>query len=290
MDSLPAEVVLQAVLNGLILGGIYSLVAGGLTLVLGVMGIINVAHGELLMVSMFATYYAVTLLGLSPYVAMLLVIPLMFILGAVIFSGFIMPILTAPPINQILLTVALSLLLQNVALLALGGDYLTLSIPLTERTVPVYGAILSLPQILAFVLSVIATGACYAILRHTDFGRALRAVAQNRKGALLVGIDVRRVYLRAFALGCVLLGVAGPLLLPIYYVHPDVGSLFLLVAFVVVVMGGMGSFVGAFFAAMIIGLMESIAGLFVSSSLAPIANFSVFILVLLFRPSGLFRA
>jgi branched-chain amino acid transport system permease protein len=290
MESVPFEVILQAVLNGLIIGGIYALVAGGLTLVFGVMGIINVAHGDLLMVSMFATYYAVTLLGLSPYAAIFLVTPLMFLVGMVIFRGFIAPVLDAPIMNQILLTVALSLLLQNFAILAFGGDYLTLNIPLSDRSVTLLGAVLSLPQILAFVLSLVATAACYAMLRYTDFGRALRAVAQNRQGALLVGINVRTVYMLSFGLGCALLGIAGPLLAPIYYVHPDVGSLFLLVAFVVVVMGGLGNFVGALVAGLMIGVMESVAGVFVSSSLAPIANFAVFILVLLFRPSGLFRA
>jgi branched-chain amino acid transport system permease protein len=290
VESVPLEVVLQAVMNGLIIGGIYALVAGGLTLVFGVMGIINVAHGDLLMVSMFASYYAVTLLGLSPYAAIFLVSPIMFLVGMAIFRGFIVPVLDAPVMNQILLTVALSLLIQNIAALAFGGDYLTVDLPIADRTVDVLGAVLSLPQLLAFVLSLVATGACYAMLRYTDFGCALRAVAQNRQGAALVGINVRFVYMLAFGLGCGLLGVAGPLLTPIYYVHPDVGSLFLLVAFVVVVMGGLGNFLGALAAALIIGVMESVAGVFVSASLAPIANFAVFILALLFRPQGLFRA
>lgn len=289
MIWLPPEVVVQAVLNGLIMGGIYALVAGGLTLIFGVMGIINVAHGDLLMVSMFATYYAVTLLGLSPYVAILLVTPLMFIIGAGIFRGFIAPLLDAPEINQILLTVALSLLIQNVALLIFGGDYLTIDLPLANRTMTVYGAVISVPQILAFVFALLASGCCYLMLHHTDLGRAMRAVAQNPKGALLVGINVRHVHMLAFGLGSLLLGVAGPLLVPIYFVHTDVGSLFLLVAFVVVVMGGLGNFIGALVAGLIIGVTETVAGLFVSSSLAPIANFLAFVLVLLFRPRGLFQ-
>jgi branched-chain amino acid transport system permease protein len=290
MAGFPPEVILQSALNGLIMGGIYALVAGGLTLIFGVMGIINVAHGEFLMLSMFASYYSVTLLGLSPYLSILLVTPLMFIVGALIFRGFIVPVLNAPEINQILLTVALSLLLQNLALLAFGGDYLTVNIPLAQRTVTVLGAVLSWPQVFAFALSLLATTACYAVLRYTELGRSLRAVAQNRKGAILVGINVNRVYLVAFAAGSACVGIAGPLLVPIYYVHPDVGSLFLLVAFIVVVMGGLGNFAGALLAGLIVGVVESVAGLFLSLSLAPIANFAVFILVLLFRPSGLFRA
>jgi branched-chain amino acid transport system permease protein len=290
MTGFPPEVILQSALNGLIMGGIYALVAGGLTLIFGVMGIINVAHGEFLMLSMFASYYSVTLLGLSPYLSILLVTPLMFIVGALIFRGFIVPVLNAPEINQILLTVALSLLLQNLALLAFGGDYLTVNIPLAQRTVTVLGAVLSWPQVFAFALSLLATTACYAVLRYTELGRSLRAVAQNRKGAILVGINVNRVYLVAFAAGSACVGIAGPLLVPIYYVHPDVGSLFLLVAFIVVVMGGLGNFAGALLAGLIVGVVESVAGLFLSLSLAPIANFAVFILVLLFRPSGLFRA
>jgi len=208
----------------------------------------------------------------------------------IIFRTFISPVLNAPEINQVLLTVGISLLLQNVALLVFGGDYQSLKSQLSEETIPFMGAIITVPQAFAFVFSLIATAAYYFVLRCTDFGIAIRAVAQNRKGALLVGINVHRVYMLAFASGCACLGVAGPLLLPIYYVSPDVGSLFLLVAFVVVVMGGLGNFAGALLAGLIIGVVESVAGIFVSSSLAPIANFSVFILVLIFRPSGLFRS
>lgn len=289
MNFLTADVVVQAIANGLIMGAIYALVAGGLTLIFGVMGIINAAHGEFLMVSMFIAYFAMTLFGVSPYAAILIATPLMFVVGALIFRAFIVPVLDAPEINQILLTVGVSLLLQNLALLAFGGDYQSLKLPLAEQSLRLAGAVVTLPQALAFVLSLVTTVACWAVLRFTDYGRAARAVAQNRKGALLVGIDVRRVYLFAFAAGAACLGVAGPLLLPIYYVAPDVGSLFLLVAFVVVVMGGLGNFVGALVAGLIIGVVEMVAGLFVSSSLAPIANFIAFILVLVFRPQGLFQ-
>jgi branched-chain amino acid transport system permease protein len=290
MEYFHSEILIQAILNGLIMGGIYALVAGGLTLIFGVMGIINAAHGEFLMVSMFTALFAVNQIGLSPYVSILLATPLMFLLGLIIFRTFISPVLNAPEINQVLLTVGISLLLQNVALLVFGGDYQSLKSQLSEETIPFMGAIITVPQAFAFVLSLIATAAYYFVLRCTDFGIAIRAVAQNRKGALLVGINVHRVYMLAFASGCACLGVAGPLLLPIYYVSPDVGSLFLLVAFVVVVMGGLGNFAGALLAGLIIGVVESVAGIFVSSSLAPIANFSVFILVLIFRPSGLFRS
>jgi branched-chain amino acid transport system permease protein len=289
MAAVPAEVLIQALLNGLIMGGIYALVAGGLTLIFGVMGIINAAHGEFLMVAMFAAYFAANLLGLSPYASILIVIPLMLLFGALVYRLFIAPVLEAPEINQILLTVGLSLLLQNLALLAFGGDYRSLNLPLSDQTIPVFGAVLTVPQLLAFGLSLAATGTCYAVLRFTDFGRAVRATAQNRRGALLVGINVQRVYMFAFAAGCVCLAVAGPVLLPVYYVAPDVGSLFLVVAFIVVVMGGLGNFLGALLAGLLIGVIEALAGVFVSSSLAPIANFAAFILVMLFRPAGLFR-
>lgn len=287
---LSPELVAQALFNGVISGGIYALVAVGLTLIFGVMGIINVAHGDFLMVAMFASFYVVTALGMSPYAAILLVAPLMFVLGLIVFRTFISPVLKHPEINQILLTVALSLIIQNLALLAFGGDYRTVDIPLARRSVGVLGAVIGLPQLIAFALSVIAAGGLFAFLNWTDLGRAIRAVAQNPRGAALVGVNVRRVYLVTFGLGCACVGVAGPLLVPLYYVHPEVGSLFLLVAFLVVVMGGMGHFVGALLAGLIIGVVESLAGLFVSASLAPIANFVAFVLVLLFRPAGLFNA
>lgn len=289
MLGVPSEVVFQAVINGLILGGIYALVAGGLTLVFGVMGIINVAHGDLLMVSMFSAYYIVTLFGISPYIAILIVTPVMFVVGLLMYQVFLSPIITAPHINQILLTVALSLLIQNIAIFVFGGDYLSLNIPLSDKTVSIFGAILTVPQLLAFVLSLVTSAMFYMMLKHTDFGRSLRAVAQNRRGAMVVGINVPRAYMMSFGIGCAMLGIAGPLLLPIYYVHTDVGSLFLLVAFVVVVMGGLGNFLGALIAGLIIGVTEAVAGLVVSPSLAPISNFIIFILILLFRPAGLIR-
>lgn len=289
MLGVPSEVVFQAVINGLILGGIYALVAGGLTLVFGVMGIINVAHGDMLMVSMFSAYYIVTLFGISPYIAILIVTPVMFVVGLLMYQVFLSPIINAPHINQILLTVALSLLIQNIAIYVFGGDYLSLNIPLSDKTVSIFGAILTVPQVLAFVLSLVTSAMFYMMLKHTDFGRSLRAVAQNRRGAMVVGINVPRAYMMSFGIGCAMLGIAGPLLLPIYYVHTDVGSLFLLVAFVVVVMGGLGNFLGALIAGLIIGVTEAVAGLVVSPSLAPISNFVIFILILLFRPAGLIR-
>jgi branched-chain amino acid transport system permease protein len=289
MLGVPSEVVFQAVVNGLILGGIYALVAGGLTLVFGVMGIINVAHGDMLMVSMFSAYYIVTLFGISPYIAILIVTPIMFVVGLLMYQVFLSPIINAPHINQILLTVALSLLIQNIAIFVFGGDYLSLNIPLSDKTVSIFGAILTVPQLLAFVLSLVTSAMFYMMLKHTDFGRSLRAVAQNRRGAMVVGINVPRAYMMSFGIGCAMLGIAGPLLLPIYYVHTDVGSLFLLVAFVVVVMGGLGNFLGALIAGLIIGVTEAVAGLVVSPSLAPISNFIIFILILLFRPAGLIR-
>lgn len=289
MLGVPSEVVFQAVINGLILGGIYALVAGGLTLVFGVMGIINVAHGDMLMVSMFSAYYIVTLFGISPYIAILIVTPVMFVVGLLMYQVFLSPIINAPHINQILLTVALSLLIQNIAIYVFGGDYLSLNIPLSDKTVSICGAILTVPQVLAFVLSLVTSAMFYMMLKHTDFGRSLRAVAQNRRGAMVVGINVPRAYMMSFGIGCAMLGIAGPLLLPIYYVHTDVGSLFLLVAFVVVVMGGLGNFLGALIAGLIIGVTEAVAGLVVSPSLAPISNFVIFILILLFRPAGLIR-
>ena len=282
------ELLLQATVYGLIIGSIYALTASGLTLILGVLKIINVAHGEFLMVAMYVAYYLFTAFHLDPVLAIPLIATLLFLFGAVIFRLFIKPIMKAPEINQILLTIGLSIFLQNLALFLFTADYRTLNLSYSQKTIPIGDLAIGLPHFITFVVSVSITFGFYWFLKATNLGRSIRAAAQNRDAAILFGINVDRIYLITFSMGIACLGIAGPLLATFYYVTPTVGTILLLTAFVVVVIGGMGNFLGAFYGGLLIGLTQSIGAVFMPGSLSPVLTFIVFIVVLLFKPDGLF--
>lgn len=279
---------LQAVATGLVMGGIYALVATGLTLVFGVMKIINVAHGEFLTIAMYGSFFMHSLLGLDPYVSIALTLPLLFLFGMGFFRLLISPVLSASEMNQVLLTVGASIFLQNLLLFLFTADFRTINLAYSRIRFQLGPAAMDLPQVIAFASSIIVSLLLYWVIRYTDLGRWMRATSQNREAAVLSGIDVRRVYLLTFGLGTACVGIAGALLSGIYYITPSVGWLFLLTAFVVVVLGGMGNFLGALLGGFIIALTESIGALFMPISLAPVIKFLIFIVLLLFLPQGLF--
>jgi branched-chain amino acid transport system permease protein len=278
----------QAVMTGLVMGGIYALVAAGLTLIFGVMRIINLVHGEFLMMAMYGSFFMHRLLGVDPYISIVITLPLFFVAGGSFFSFLISPILSAPEINQILLTIGVSIFLQNLALLLFTADYRTILLAYSQIKFQIGPAVIDLPQLIAFVSSIVITLVLYWVLKSTEIGRSIRATSQNRQAAILCGINVHKIFLFTFGLGTACVGVAGSLLSGIFYITPSVGWLFLLTAFVVVVLGGMGNFVGALLGGFIIALTESVGSLFMPISLAPITKFIVFILILLLRPQGLF--
>ncbi len=278
----------QAIVTGLVMGGIYALVAAGLTLIFGVMRIINLVHGEFLMVAMYGSFFMNSLFGLDPYISVVLILPALFIVGSGFFHLLISPILSAPGINQILLTIGASIFIQNLALLLFTADFRTIALSYSRIKIQLGPGIIDLPQLVALLSSILLTVILYWLLKSTDLGRWIRAASQNREAALLAGIDVRRIYLFTFGIGTACVGVAGSLLSGIYYITPSVGWLFLLTAFVVVVLGGMGNFVGALLGGFIIALTESVGSLFIPIALAPVLKFIIFIVLLLFRPQGLF--
>jgi branched-chain amino acid transport system permease protein len=281
------EIFLQALVGGLSNAAVYALIAVGLTLVFGVMRIINFAHGEFLMIAMYAGYFAWSLLGIDPIVAILLVTPALMILGALLYSGVMRFALRVPEINQMAVTLGLSLLLQHLALVAFTGDNMLVTQSRAIAGVELGPVVVQVNQLIACGVSAILLGALYLVLRRTDFGLIMRAVAQSRDGAALSGIDVTGVYKWAMAVGIGTLGVAGPLLVSILYVNPHVGALFTLKAFVIVILGGLGNFTGALLGALIVGLAESIAGAWFSASVAAAVPFVILILILLTRPEGL---
>src|ERR671937_545772 len=258
-------VLIQAILSGVLIGGVYALTGVGLTLIFGVMRVINFAQGELVMVGMYATFWVFVLLGLDPFVSVLVTMPVLFLLGAILQRSLINRVLDALPQNQILLTIGIGLVLSNVAMLAFTSDYRILSTSYSSSSVALGAMRLSTPLIYCFLITAAITAALYWFLVKTDMGHAIRATAQDRDAAQLMGVNVRTMAVFAFGLGAALAGAAGALVAPIYYIYPQVGGAFTLKAFVVVVLGGMGSILGATLGGVILGAIESLAALFLSS-------------------------
>ena len=283
-------ILFPSVLNGLTTGAVYALIALGLTLIYGVLHIINFAHGAALMVALYAVYLLKAQLGIDPYLALPIVVPGMFVLGYALQRGIINRASHGKDENILLVTLGLSIVLENLALLMFKSDTRTVETSYTLTTVQIGPAFIALPKLVAFAGALVASGLLLWIVKRTDLGRAIRAVAKEKHGAKLMGIDVDHVYAMCFGIGLACLGAAACFLLPAYYVNPQVGSGFVLVAFTIVVLGGMGSFAGALVGGLLIGVVESIGGLFLGESLGQIGIFAIFIAVLLFRPQGLFGA
>jgi len=281
---------LQALLSGLTNGAIYALVAVGLTLVFGVMRIVNFAHGEFLMIAMYGGYLAFTYLGFDPIVSILIVAPVLMLFGLGLFEGLIRPAIRVPEINQMAVTLGLSLLLQYLALVVFKADNLLVTQDRSTASIWLGQVIIQMPQAIAALASVVLLGLFYVILRKTDLGLIMRVVSQSRDGAMLCGIDMRSTYRWAMAIGIGTLGVAGPLMVSVLYVNPHVGQLFTLKAFVIVIVGGMGSFGGVLLGALLVGLAESLAASWFTASVAAAVPFALLILVMLLRPEGLLPA
>lgn len=277
-----------AVINGILMGGIYTLVASGLTLIYGVLHIINFAHGSLLMVAMFGVFYLVTKLGMDPYLSLIVTMPAMFALGYVMYRYLIGKLSYGKDENILLITLGLSIVIENLALMFFSGDSRTISMSYSDKMFEVGPLLVGLPKVISFVAAMIMCALLGVFMSRTDTGRAIRAVAKERMGARLVGIDVDKIFAISFGLGMATLGAAASLLMPIFYVSPTTGHVFVMVAFTVVVLGGMGSFLGAVVGGLIVGLTESFGGLYLGESLGQIGISLIFILILLFRPSGLF--
>ncbi|MEW8979256.1 MAG: branched-chain amino acid ABC transporter permease [Symbiobacterium sp.] len=278
----------QNLVSGLLLGGMYALIGAGLALVYGVMDIVNMAHGAFLMVGMYTTYLLVTHLGIDPYVGIPITAPVLFLMGMLIQRLVIHRVATASHMNQILLTVGLSMVLVNTAQLLFTADYRQVRTSYAETVIRIGGVAMNLAYIISFAVAVAITVALYWYLMKSEFGRALRATAQDLHAAQLMGIDVQRVQMTAFGLGMALAGAAGALLTPVYYLYPTVGENFGLKAFTMVVLGGMGSVVGAALGGVTLALAESMGQIFVGHELKDAIGFIVFVLVLLLRPQGLF--
>jgi branched-chain amino acid transport system permease protein len=285
---LSPAILAAAILNGILTGAIYALVALGLTLIYGVLHIINFAHGALLTAALFAAYFAHRLIGLDPYAAALVLTPAFFLLGYGLQRFVIGPAGRGEDRNILLVTLGLAVVIENALLYAFRADTRTINLNYGFDVVDLGIAFLGLTRVIGFAVVLAVALVLWLLLSLTDIGKAMRAVAREKLGAELTGIDVAHVYAVTFGLGTACLAVAACLLIPTYYVNPHAGNAFVLVAFTIVVLGGMGSVTGSLLGGLLVGVIESLCGLYLGESLGQIGIFLMFILVLLFRPQGLF--
>lgn len=283
-----AASIVQAILTGLMQGGVYALISIGLTIIFGVLGIINFAHAEFLMLGMYAALVMFLSFSISPLLAFFLLLPAFLVIGALIQRTLIEPILDEQEDAQLILTFGILLILQNGALVFFGSNPRTMDIAYSSTAFNLWMFSVNQAKAMAFLFAVGASGATFAFLRFTEFGRAIRATANNSIAAEYAGIDVRRVYMAAFGLGIALTACAGALLVMYYPVSPTVGFNFIVLMFVVVVLGGLGSVKGALIAGLLIGIVESLSSVWLPLELQPATVFALFLLVVLLRPQGLF--
>lgn len=275
---------LQACVNGLMIGGFYSLMGMGQNIIFGVMKIINFCHGEMLMVGMYLTYVLYTYCGIDPYLALPLVAVIMFIFGGLVQHTLITPSLgTKSFTNLLFLTVGLGTLLSNFAQVIFTANYRTLTTSYSNNVIQCGPVTIGLPKLVSFAVLIVISIALFFFLQYTPIGKKIRAVAQNPLGAQVVGIDSKSIYVVTYGLGAALAGVAGGLLTLFYVINPTAGAGFGFRALIVVVVGGLGSIPGAFFAGILLGLMETLVSLFIGPSLKTLVVFATFIIILVIR-------
>lgn len=280
---------LQVLIEGLLMGGIYAIAALGLSLIFGVMKITNFAHGALMTVGMYVVYVAYVAFGLSPYAALPLSMICLFLLGYAIQRIFIQKIEKAPNHNQLLLTLGISIIIENTLLAVFKPDAKSEVFENFSKSMTVLGIKVNVPKLIALFVVIAVTVAIYILLYKTETGRVIRATSMNREGAMLMGIVIKKTNALAFGIGAMCTGIAGALLTPSLNIDPTIGSSFQLTCFVIAVLGGMGNIWGALASGFIIGILEAVTSYYLSGSWSMLAIYAVFILVLIFKPTGLFE-
>ncbi len=282
------EIFIQLLINGLLLGGAYTIISLGLTLIFGVVRVVNFAHGEFLMIAMYMVYLLAAHLGVHPYLGLIPIAIILFALGALTQRAIIQPLLDADESIQIFATVGVSIILMNLALVIFGANVYRAPVELGTDAVSIGSYTIVTGQLFTFAIAIVLAILLHLFMHRTYLGRALRAVAQHRYAAMLMGVNVNAVYVIAFGLGTSFVGIAAGLLSPQYPVFPTVGTYFVLTAFVIVVLGGMGSLYGAVAGSMIIGIVDTLAGYYIAPDLKEVVYFGIFLLILVLRPTGLF--
>lgn len=284
------EVFFQTLVSGVLIGGIYALVGLGMTLIMGVMKIINLAHGQLMMIAMYLTFILFERFHLDPYISLLITMPSLFLLGVLIQKYFLNPLLKIDsilPENQVLMTVGIGMVLTEICRLIFQSDYKSVQTSYSSACIYAAGISINVAMVIAFFIAGALTLFLFFFLLKTDIGKSVRATAQNRQAALMMGIDAERITIFTYGLGAGLSAAAGTLLLPIYYLFPDIGGPFTVKAFVITILGGLGSPVGAIVGGVVLGVAESLGATYISMALKDAVGMVIFLLVLIFLPGGL---
>ena len=291
MSSVQLEVLLQTLISGILLGGLYALIGIGMTLIMGVMGIINLAHGQLMMVAMYVTFVLNTM-GVDPYISLFVAMPALFLLGIVIQKFLLNPLIkveTILPENQVLMTVGIAMVLTEIVRFLFKSDYKYITTAYSNETFFLGNISFSVALTIAFGIALAFTAAMFWFLLKTDLGRSIRATAQDKDAATLMGVNTGRITVITFGLGSALVAAAGTLLAPVYYIFPDLGGPFTAKAFIITILGGLGSTVGAILGGVTLGLAESLGATYMGMEYEDIVGLAIFILVLLFLPGGFKR-
>lgn len=284
------EMFIQTLVAGFLIGGVYALIGIGMTLIMGVMRIINLAHGQLMMVAMYITFLLFEYLHVDPYFALLVAMPALFLLGVIIQKYLLNPLIKIEsiiPENQVLMTVGIGIVLTEIIRFIFHSDYKSVRTSYSSATFMIGSISWNIPMFVAFGLAVFLTICLFFFLLKTDLGKSVRATAQNKDAALLMGINADWITQLTYGLGSALAAAGGTLLLPIYYLFPDVGGPFTLKAFVITILGGMGSTVGAILGGLVLGVAESLGATYISMALKDAVGMVIFVLVLVFLPGGL---
>ena len=286
------EVFLQILVAGVLKGGLYALIGMGMTLIMGVMGIINLAHGQLMMVAMYVTFVLFHYLGIDPYLALLISMPTLFLLGVFIQKVLLNPLMKVEsilPENQVLMTVGIGMVLTEIARFIFTSNYQSVKTSYSTATFHVGEISFSVALSIAFLFAILLTVGLFWFLLKTDIGRSIRAVAQDSEAAQLMGVDAERIKVITMGLGSALVAAAGTMLMPVYYLFPDIGGPFTRKAFVITILGGLGSTVGAIFGGLTLGLAEAFGATYIGMEYEDMIGLIIFILVLLFLPGGFKR-
>ena len=278
---------MQQIVNGLLIGFMYSLIAIGLTLIWGVMNIVNFAHGDFLMVGMFTSFWLYTLYGIDPLFSIPICTALLFVMGILIYRFIVSKVMSGPMLAQLVVTFGVSIFISNLAVYLWTPDFRQITNPLLSGTWEVAGILLSIPKFVASIGSVITSLVVFLFLKKTRTGKAVLATEMDREAALLMGINTDRINSLSFGIGAALVGIAGAFLSTYYYIYPQVGGTFGLIAFSIVALGGFGSIEGAFIAGILVGLVQTLGGYFFDPSYKYAIVFMIYLITVWIRPQGL---
>jgi len=285
--QITGTMLLQGIVSGLLAGGLYAMVALGMALIFGVMRVINIAHGTLLMLGAYTTFWLFSLYGINPFLSLLISFPLIFLVGILLQRFFVYRVVGAPELSSLLLTFGISTFISNMAMVAWTADYR--SVEFLTGSFLLGQIALSKPRLVTFGFALAITWLAFLFLNLTKTGKAIRATSQQRDLAQVCGINVRRIDLITFGLAAGLAGAGGSLISVMFSVFPEMGQLYVFKSFLVIVLGGAGNYPGAFFGGLILGLAEGLASLFLSAQLSEVIAYILLVIILLVRPTGLFR-